>query len=207
MAAALADGVAVVSGSSAGSPAPAFTPPDGWTLAATNAGTNITTSIYYFQDASDGTTITLGGRTSETFTTNISGNLILQLAEYANIAVDGPVDKTALAGGLASAGDSVSTGITTATSTSDELVVTSLTSFANTTFSNPTSSFVQLSGASAGNNLSTYMYERLVHLPGAYGHTATIGATGPWVGLVVTFRMGGNQSAAMLGSQASQRAN
>jgi hypothetical protein len=159
-----------------------FTPPAGWQLAKSYEWNNIKNAIYYIPNCAS-------GRTSETFTAPNFPDLILQLGEYSGIATVSPLDRTAFDGDHTPAnGTTVQTGTTPVTAQSKELVITALTTYAQTSFTAATNSFAKLSDLNIGWNLTTAMYERIVTTPAAYGHSASVGGNTQWLGLAVTFK-------------------
>ncbi len=180
--------VAVISASSnTGYPVAIFSPPGGWLLARENEYGLIKTAVYYYPNNP-------GGRTSETFTDgNWFRDQILQLAEYTGIATTSPLDQTAFNGdGAPPAPARVSTGVTAQTTQPKELIVTALTSYTPTTFSQPDNEFVEIDDRLIGWRLSTAVHERIVSFASTYGHSTTIDtpAAVPWIGLAATFRAG-----------------
>jgi hypothetical protein len=157
-----------------------FTAPAGWQLANSYEMNNIKTSIFYYPNNP-------GGRTAETFTTASFRDQIIQLIEYTG-ATSTPLDKVVFNGDNTPASGVVSTGNTAVTSQAKELVLTALTSQGATTFTAPSNSFAKVDERNAFNSISTAVHERIVTTAAAYGHTASVTATGQWVGLVATFR-------------------
>ncbi|MBV9478855.1 MAG: S-layer homology domain-containing protein [Acidobacteria bacterium] len=172
--------VAVVSASNNSYPIGNYTVPAGWQLANTYEWNNVKTSMYYYANSP-------AGRTTETFTIGNYRDQTLQLIEYLNMAAASPEDRTALDGAATSSG-TLSSGLTTQTYQSKEVVVTAIATSANTSFSSPTNGFTEIAETVAGNILTTAVHERMVTSLGAYGHTVSAGGTGSWVGIVTTFR-------------------
>ena len=54
-----------------------------------------------------------------------------------------------------------------------------------------------------GNSLTAAMFDRTVSASGSYGHTATVGSSAQWVGLIVTFKSA-DASALLLRPRAEQ---
>jgi len=160
-----------------------FTPPSGWLLAKRYDWNNVSVAIYYLPNAP-------GGRTSETFAVQNFPDLTLQLAEYSGMATTSVLDATAFDGDNAPRSGIVSSGNAGPTSQARELVFAALTIYAQTAFSNPTSTFNELSDRTIGWNLTTATYDEIVASAGSYGVSATAGGTAQWVGVVVTFKGG-----------------
>lgn len=177
--------VAVISASNV-SVIGSFTPPSGWLLAKSYDWNNIKTAIYYIPNCAS-------GRTSETFSVPNYPDLTLQLVEYSGMATTNPLDQTAFDGDNATRSGTASSGTTANTSQPKELVITALTIYAQTAFSNPTNLFAELSDLSIGWSLTTATYERFVSAQGAYGMSANAGASAQWVGLAVAFRSADTQ--------------
>jgi hypothetical protein len=172
--------VAVISASDV-APIGAFTPPVGWQLANTNSYSNIKTSIYYYPNNP-------GGRTAETFYLTNYPDSTLDLIEYTGVMATSPLDKTAIDEGSAPIGMVVvDTGTTQPTAKPREVVVTALTTYAQTSFTTPTNSFVKIDEQSVLYHLTTAVHESLVTSTGSYGHSANVGGNAQWVGLAVTF--------------------
>jgi PKD repeat protein len=172
--------VAVVSGSNVTAIGP-FTPPAGWVLAKNYEWNNIHAAIYYYPNCP-------GGRTSETFTVARFPDLTLQLLEYSGIALSSPLDKTAFNGDNVVSGGTVSTGTTPATAQSKELIVSALCIQAQDSFASPTNSFITISNLNVFSTLTTATFERIVSAAGSYGHSATVGSSTQWVGVIATFK-------------------
>jgi hypothetical protein len=171
--------VAVISGSNVTAIGP-FTPPAGWLLATSSQGNNIHAAIYYYPNCP-------GGRTAETFAVARFPDLTLQLLEYSGIALSSPLDKTAYGGADTNSG-TVQTGTTANTVQSKELIITALCTMTQTDFTSPTNSFVKVSALNVLWDLTTATFERIVSVPGTYGHSADVGGQTQWVGVVATFR-------------------
>jgi hypothetical protein len=159
----------------------AFTAPAGWQLANTNSYSNIKTSIYYYPNNP-------GGRTAETFSLTNYPDSTLDLVEYTGVMTASPLDQTAIDEGSAPIGMvAVDTGTTQPTAKPREVVLTALTTYAQSSFTNPTNSFVKIDEQSVLYHLTTAVHESLVTTTGAYGHQANVGGNAQWVGLAVTF--------------------
>ncbi|HEX3582546.1 MAG TPA: PKD domain-containing protein, partial [Thermoanaerobaculia bacterium] len=172
--------VAILSASNNSYPIGTWTPPAGWQQANTYEWNNVKTTMYYYPNNP-------GGRTQEAFVINNYRDQVLQLVEYLNIAAASPVDRTGLDGAVSSTG-TVTSGSTTATYQSKEVVVTGIAVYAPTAFSAPSDGFTKIAEQQAGNNLTAAVHEKIVSTKAAYGHSATVGSTAQWVGIVTTFR-------------------
>lgn len=158
-----------------------FTAPSGWLLAKNYEWNNINAAIYYYPNCP-------GGRTSETFSVARFPDLTLQLLEYSGIALASPLDKTAFDGDNDTHAGTVSTGTTAVTAQSKELLISATTIYAQTSFTSPTNSFSEVSDLNIGFNLTTATNERIVTVPGTYGHSSTTAGSGQWVGVIATFK-------------------
>jgi hypothetical protein len=155
--------------------------PAGWVQAGTRVWTNIVTTIYYMPNNP-------GGRTSETFTeTQGFHDQILNVLEYSGAALTSVLDRTADDANGTNNG-SIDTGFTAATSQPKEVVVTGLTTYTPTSFSNPSNGFVEVSDQFIGNHLTTAVHELIMTSSGQTGHSASVGGGQQWVGIVATFR-------------------
>jgi hypothetical protein len=172
--------VAIVSASNNSYPIGSWTPPSGWQQANTYEWNNVKTTMYYYPNNP-------GGRTQETFVINNYRDQVLQLVEYLNMAAASPVDRTGLDGAASSTG-TVTSGMTTATYQSKEVVITGIAVYAPTAFSAPSDGFTKIAELQSGNNLTAAVHEKIVSTRAAYGHSATVGSTAQWVGVVTTFR-------------------
>src|SRR5258708_7889665 len=81
----------------------------------------------------------------------------------------------------------VDTGTTRPINKPREVVLTALTTYAQTSFTTPTDSFVKIDEQSVLYHLTTAVHEKIVATTGSYGHSANVGGNAQWVGLVVTF--------------------
>jgi hypothetical protein len=159
----------------------AITPPAGWQLANDASFTQTRTSIYYYPNNP-------GGRTAETFNLTHYPDSTLDLIEYSGIMPASALDKTAFDEGSAPANGVVDSGTTQATVQSKELVITALTTYAQTSFTNPTNGFVKIDEQNVLYHLTTAVHENVVTTTGSYGHSANAGGNAQWVGLAVTFK-------------------
>ncbi|HXA18670.1 MAG TPA: G8 domain-containing protein [Thermoanaerobaculia bacterium] len=159
----------------------AFTPPAGWQLANTYSFNNVKTSIYYYPNNP-------GGRTAETFSLTNYPDSTLDLIEYTGVMAASPLDKTGFDGGWSPVNGIVDSGSTPATAQSKEVVITALTTYAQTSFTNATNGFTKLDEQGVLSHLTTAIHENIVTTAGGWGHSANAGGSAPWVGLVVTFK-------------------
>ena len=173
--------VAIVSAERSWYPIANWQPPAGWQLAATYEMSHVKTSVYYYPNNP-------GGRTAENFGNGgYYDDMILQLGEYTGAAA-APLDKTALNGNTFNDGY-VDTGSTAQTSQPKELVITALTSYAQTDFFGPSQGFVELDDRNQGfGNLTAAVHEKIVTTAGSWGHSAQTSSPSEWIGLVVTFK-------------------
>jgi hypothetical protein len=157
-----------------------FTPPAGWLLAKSYAWNHINTAIYYLPNCG-------ASRGAEMFSVQNYPALTLLLLEY-TWAAAAPFDQTAFEGDtFPRSGTPFVTGYTTATAPLSEVVVSALTTYAQTDFLNPSDSFTRISQQLIGSQLTTAVHERMVTASGNYGHSAT-GGGAEWVGMVATFK-------------------
>lgn len=159
-----------------------FTPPAGWSQAVTSEWTNVKLAVYY-RPANP------GARTSETFTVSPGfHDMTLYVLEYSGILSTNPLDKTGLTGGDTNNGY-VQTGFTPTTVQPKELVITALTTYAQTSFSTtPADGYTEIYDKFMLYQLTTAMYEKITTATGSYGHGATVAVPAQWVGLVATFK-------------------
>lgn len=159
-----------------------FTPPAGWSQAVTSEWNSIKLSIYYLPNNA-------GGRTSETF--NVAAgfhDMTLYIHEYSGIQAANPLDKTALLGNGSNSGY-VQTGFTANTVQPKELVITALTTYAQSDFViGPNDGYTEVYDKSVLYDLTTAQYEKITTAIGSYGHGANVGGGAEWVGAVATFR-------------------
>jgi hypothetical protein len=158
-----------------------FTAPAGWQLANDYSFSTIRTSIYYYPNNP-------GGRTAETFNLTNYPDSTLDIIEYTGIMAASPLDRTTIDGNWSPANGVVDTGTTQATSQSKELVITAMNTYAQTSFTNATSGFVQIDQQGVLYHLTTAVFENIVTAAGSYGQSANAGGNAPWVGLAVTFK-------------------
>src|SRR6202030_4401426 len=102
-----------------------FTAPAGWQLANDYSFSTIRTSIYYYPNNP-------GGRTAETFNLTNYPDSTLDLIEYTGIMAASPLDKSGIDGGWSPVNGIVDSGSTPATAQSKEVVITALTTYAQT---------------------------------------------------------------------------
>jgi hypothetical protein len=159
----------------------AFTSPTGWQLANTYSFNNVKTSIYYYPNNP-------GGRTAETFSLTNFSDSTLDLIEYTGVIAASPLDKSGFDGGWNPVNGVVTSGTTQATTQSKEVVITALTTYAQTSFTNASNSFTKIDERGVLSHLTTAVHENIVTTAGSWGHSANAGGTAPWVGLVVTFK-------------------
>ncbi len=174
--------VAVISGRKDPNGVVTWTAPAGWIQAVTYEWTSVKASVYYLPNNA-------GARTSETFTVAAGfHDQTLYLLEYSGMATSGVLDRTGITGGHTNNGN-VQSGVTPNTTQAKELVITVLSTYANTSFSTvPADGYAEVYDKTAGNRLTTAMYEKIVNAIASYGHNATVGVPDQWVGMVVTFR-------------------
>ena len=159
-----------------------FTAPAGWSNAVTSEWNDIKLAVYYLPNNA-------GARTSETFAVSPGfHDMTLYVLEYSGIMAANPLDKTGLAGNGTNNGY-VQTGFTANTVQPKELVITALTTYAQTSFSTtPADGYTEIYDQSVLYDLTTAMYEKITTAIGSYGHGATVSVPSEWVGLVATFR-------------------
>jgi len=175
--------VAVISASRQFTPVANFSPPAGWQHAETSEWTGLKTSIYYYPNNP-------GGRTSETFSDGgFYDEMVLQLFEYVGVQTSGALDKTGANGGNAVPADHiVSTGFTPTTTRANELVVTGLSVYDDTEFSDPDNLFVETSDRTIGWDLTAATHQRVVNFVSPWGHQAFVNTNKQFVGVVATFK-------------------
>lgn len=172
--------VAVISAVVDPSPYITFTPPAGWSHAATSEWTNVKLAIYYLPNNG-------GARTSETFTVSPGyHDMTLYVFEYSGIAAVNPLDKVAVTGNDTNDGY-VQTGFTANTVQPKELVLTALTTYTQTEFTGQ-GGYLELYDQYMLYELTTAAYEKITTSAGSYGHSATVYVPAQWVGLVATFK-------------------
>jgi hypothetical protein len=159
----------------------AFTPPSGWQQANTYSFNNVKTSIYYYPNNP-------GGRTAETFHLTNFPDSTLDLIEYTGVMAASPLDKTGFDGNWNPVNGIVTSGTTPSTAQSKEVVITALTTYAQTSFTNATNGFTKIDEQGVLYHLTTAVHENIVTTAGTWGHSASAGGNAPWVGLVVTFK-------------------
>jgi hypothetical protein len=159
-----------------------FTPPAGWSQAVTSEWNDIKLSIYYLPNNG-------GARTSETFAVSPGfHDMTLYILEYSGIAAVNPLDKTGLTGNSTNNGY-VQTGFTANTAQANELVITALTTYTQTSFSvTPADGYTEVYDKYVLYHLTTAMYEKIANAIASYGHGANVGVPAEWVGLVATFK-------------------
>lgn len=174
--------VAVISAEVDPNPYINFTAPAGWTHAVTSEWTNIKLSIYYRPNNP-------GARTSETFTVTPGyHDMTLYILEYSGIVAVNPLDRTGQLGNDTNNGY-VQTGFTQNTVQPKELVITALTTYAQTEFSvTPADGYTEIYDKYMLYHLTTAMYEKITTSIGSYGHGATVYVPAQWVGVVATFK-------------------
>jgi hypothetical protein len=172
--------VAVISGDK--DPSFNWTAPAGWVQANTYEWNHVKASVYYRPNNP-------GARTSETFTLSPGfHDQTLYLLEYSGVLAVNPLDRTAINGDFTNTGF-LQTGFTPNTTQAKELVITVLSTYANTSFSTvPADGYAEVYDKIIGNHLTTAMYEKITNAIGSYGHNANVGVPNEWVGLVVTFK-------------------
>jgi hypothetical protein len=159
-----------------------WTAPAGWQLATVEEFSNVKLAIYYLANNA-------GARTAETFTVQTGyHDMTLYVIEYSGMMAVNPLDKVGVAGDFTNNGY-VQTGFTANTVQPKELVITGLTTYAQTAFSvAPTDGYAEVYDQSVLFHLTTAMYEKFTTSTGTYGHSATVPVPAEWAGIIATFR-------------------
>jgi PKD repeat protein len=158
----------------------AFGAPSGWQQAVSYEWNHLKTTIYYYPNNP-------GGRTAETITTASFRESVLQLIEYVG-ATASPLDVTAFDGDNTPRSGIVSTGTTQWMTQPKAVVISALSTNALTSFTSPSNSFVRLDEHSVDQLLTAAVHERMVSAVANYGHSASVGSTGEWLGMVAVFK-------------------
>jgi hypothetical protein len=112
---------------------------------------------------------------------------VLNLIEYSGAALTSPLDKTASDAGGTNGG-SIDSGFTATTAQAKEVVVTAMTTYAPTSFSNPSNGFTKVSDHAIGNHLTTAVFELITTSAAQEGNSASCGGGTQWTGIAATFK-------------------
>ena len=155
------------------------TPPSGWRLAS-QGGTNV--AIFYQAGAPAQTG-------SGSFTLSVSGNWVLGLTEWSNVASSAPLDAIGSNTSKALTGTIADSGPTLPTSQPIEVAIAALFANGTVTESAPTNGFA-LTDIGQAKADTTGQYTTILSATGPQQVSATLSAAVKWRGAIATFRAG-----------------
>jgi phosphatidylinositol-3-phosphatase len=152
------------------------TPPPGWSVAVSSAGT----AIYYQQNAPP-----VSGLVTFSFSAKVSW--VLSLSEWSGVATSGALNQTAHATSGLTSGTTASSGTTKVTAQPVELALAAVRAVASVTESAPTHGFALLDLGVATND-TMGVYELVTTAAGTQSTSVSLSAPAKWRGVIATFR-------------------